>query len=299
ELGAFGVHLDRIAIQTGLGGDAVQFLGGARAVRPGRDVARRGQSQGRIRQTRQPALAHGLAQGGVEIDVTRLVVGRVGVGDVGRQDFLPLLAQRQGFLVELEVLADSIDHGYTLKRMGGMRDHRAPNDPPTIRGFFAQRHSTGSQRLINVETMRGLKLYSSDVMPLTHGPRPGLIPYNGLMRIARSLPFLLLAALLPGTVSAQTARPVLQDPAAVVAQVQALLQDQAAAWPGRAVINVDAPRIVNQVACDQLETSLSSAGLQPRTAVAVRCLAPQPWTIYVQATVQILGRYFVASRLIQ
>ena len=118
------------------------------------------------------------------------------------------------------------------------------------------------------------------------------------MRTALFLSFW-LAALQAGTVSAQAARPALQDPAAIVAQVETLLQDQAAAWPGRAVISVDMPRIVNQAACDDLEATLPSAGLQPRTAVGVRCLAPQPWTIYVQASVQILGPYYIASRQIQ
>ncbi len=119
------------------------------------------------------------------------------------------------------------------------------------------------------------------------------------MRIPRFLPSLLLAAVLPGPAHAQAARPALQDPAAVVAQVETLLQDRAADWPGRAVIHVDAPRIVNQPACERMEAFLSGSGLQPRTPVGVRCLAPQPWTIYVQASVQILGTYFVANRLIR
>jgi flagella basal body P-ring formation protein FlgA len=125
-----------------------------------------------------------------------------------------------------------------------------------------------------------------------------------VMRASRPLQCLLLLLLLspatlPGLANAQTARPALQDPAALVAQAEALLKEQAAAWPGRAVIHVDAPRIVNQAACQQMEASLSSSGLQPRTPVTIRCLAPQPWTIYLQASVQIQGTYYVANRLIQ
>lgn len=119
------------------------------------------------------------------------------------------------------------------------------------------------------------------------------------MRASRLLLLLLLPATLPGLAHAQANRPALQDPAAVVAQAQALLEEQAAMWPGRPQIHVDTPRIVNQAACDQLEASLSGSGLQPRTPVTVRCLAPQPWTIYLQANVQILGSYYVANRLIQ
>src|SRR5690606_28638255 len=150
---------------------------------------------------------------------------------------------------------------------------------------FAQRHSTGPAGDINVETKRGLKLYSADDISRSYTPGAAAIPYNASMRTARFLSALLLAALLPGLAFAQVqSRPALQDPAAVVAQAESLLQDQAAAWPGRAVISVEPPRIVNQPACDQMEASLSGSGLQPRTPVGVRCLAPQPWTIYLQAS---------------
>ena len=119
------------------------------------------------------------------------------------------------------------------------------------------------------------------------------------MRAFRFLSFLLLAATLPGQGLAQADRPALQDPAAVVARAEALLKDRAASWPGRAVIHVDTPRIVNQPACERMEAFLAGSGPQPRTPVGVRCLAPQPWTLYVQASVQILGTYFVANRLIR
>ena len=119
------------------------------------------------------------------------------------------------------------------------------------------------------------------------------------MRAFRFLSFLLLAANLPGQGRAQADRPALQDPATVVARAEALLKDRAASWPGRAVIHVGTPRIVNQPACERMEAFLAGSGLQPRTPVGVRCLAPQPWTLYVQASVQILGTYFVANRLIR
>lgn len=91
----------------------------------------------------------------------------------------------------------------------------------------------------------------------------------------------------------------LQDPAALASQVDAFLQDQAASYPGTPSIQVDPPRISNQAACDQIDLSLSGSGnLQSRTSVRARCLAPQSWTIYVQASVQIMGHYFVASHTI-
>lgn len=103
---------------------------------------------------------------------------------------------------------------------------------------------------------------------------------------------MLLLILPPSAALAQ-----LQDPATIVAEVESLLRDRAASYPGTASITVDAPRISNQAACSQLDVFLAgSGGLRSRTSVGVRCLAPQPWTLYVQASVQILGQYFVASR---
>jgi flagella basal body P-ring formation protein FlgA len=119
-------------------------------------------------------------------------------------------------------------------------------------------------------------------------------------RAARALAAGLAAlgcAALPGLASAQAA--ALQDPAAVAAQVEALLRDRAASYPGAATITVEPPRITSQAACSQLDVALAgSGGLQSRTSVRVRCLAPQPWTLYVQAGVRIIGPYFVASHVL-
>jgi flagella basal body P-ring formation protein FlgA len=101
----------------------------------------------------------------------------------------------------------------------------------------------------------------------------------------------------PAGAQATAAAPARQDPAALVAQAQALLRERAASYPGRAVITVTPPPQFDQPACTQMEASLAGpAGLQPRTSVAIRCFAPHPWTAYLQANVQIIGSYFVARR---
>ncbi|MFT0531534.1 flagellar basal body P-ring formation chaperone FlgA [Castellaniella hirudinis] len=105
---------------------------------------------------------------------------------------------------------------------------------------------------------------------------------------------------LPGLAGAQAAGPGLQDPAVIVAEVQALLEDRAADYPGTAHIVVTPPRIVNQAACGQLDVHLAgSGGLKSRTSVGVRCLAPQPWSLYVQASVRITGAYYVARHALK
>ncbi|MER1966514.1 flagellar basal body P-ring formation chaperone FlgA [Castellaniella sp. GW247-6E4] len=109
---------------------------------------------------------------------------------------------------------------------------------------------------------------------------------------------LLIGAALPA-MARDTPPQGTQDPAAVAAQADDLLRELAASHPGTPDIMVDEPRITQQPACAQLEAFLpGGAELRPRTSVGIRCLAPQPWTVYVQANVRIMGHYFVANRTI-
>lgn len=112
----------------------------------------------------------------------------------------------------------------------------------------------------------------------------------------------LLTIALPGAAAlaqAGSPAPDLQDPAAIVTLVDTLLHRRAASYPGTATITVDVPRITNQAACSQLDAFLAGSGdLRSRTSVGVRCLAPQSWTLYVQASVQVTGHYFVANHVL-
>lgn len=87
-----------------------------------------------------------------------------------------------------------------------------------------------------------------------------------------------------------------QDPAAVVAEVEAFLINEAQDLPGTPRVVVTPPRIGRQPACEQFDLSLSNPQLRSRMSVTVRCLAPQPWTLYVQATVEVQGSYYVTRR---
>lgn len=114
-----------------------------------------------------------------------------------------------------------------------------------------------------------------------------------------------MAAVFMATALLMCARPAiadtpepLQDPAAVAAEVEAFLLTQAQSWPGAATVTVTPPRIGRQPACEHLDTFLSNPQLRSRMNVGVRCLAPQPWTLYVQAAVGIQGQYYVANRTI-
>ncbi|MGB6242163.1 MAG: flagellar basal body P-ring formation chaperone FlgA [Castellaniella sp.] len=136
-------------------------------------------------------------------------------------------------------------------------------------------------------------------MPIRPAPPP--LPRPPSHRLLSSWLCLLITALPVMAALAQGGSPatITQDPTAIVEQVETLLKDRAASYPGTATIAVDIPRITNQSACSRMDTFLAgSGGLQSRTSVGVRCLAPQPWTLYVQASVQITGPYFVANRIL-
>ncbi|MNJ72610.1 hypothetical protein D3C77_692860 [compost metagenome] len=71
-------------------------------------MARRRQRKRRVGQAH--GAFHGVLHRGLEVKVARLVVRRVGVGDVGRQHFLALRAQSQSLLVEPEIFIKPVEH---------------------------------------------------------------------------------------------------------------------------------------------------------------------------------------------
>jgi flagella basal body P-ring formation protein FlgA len=91
--------------------------------------------------------------------------------------------------------------------------------------------------------------------------------------------------------------PGVQNPQIVAEVVAEFIQTQAEIYPGSAQVSVETPRITNQPECHDLQPFLSSGQrLRPRQTVGVRCLAPQPWTSYVQVNLSIQGFYYVANR---
>lgn len=116
------------------------------------------------------------------------------------------------------------------------------------------------------------------------------------MRYLNLLAGLLLTALMPlfpAGVSAQTG---LQDPSLIAAEVEAFLLAQAAVLPGAAEVVVTPPRISRQAACEHLDIYLPNPQLRSRMNVGVRCLAPEPWNLFVQASLSVNGYYYVTNR---
>lgn len=112
----------------------------------------------------------------------------------------------------------------------------------------------------------------------------------------KRLPFFLAALVLSTLAFAQS----LQNPDEVAEVTEQFLLDQAAAYPGVASVHISPPTIRNQPQCDQLQPVLSSgARLRSRQTVTVHCLAPQPWSLHVQAQITIQGYYYVSNRTLQ
>ncbi|ABE50220.1 flagellar basal body P-ring formation chaperone FlgA [Methylobacillus flagellatus] len=88
-----------------------------------------------------------------------------------------------------------------------------------------------------------------------------------------------------------------QDLTQLRVQVEQFLLSQSTGLPGKVSVSALAidPRL-KLASCDQLQMSLAAGSrIWGRTSVGVRCSAPQVWTIYVQANVQVMAEYLVAA----
>jgi flagella basal body P-ring formation protein FlgA len=88
-----------------------------------------------------------------------------------------------------------------------------------------------------------------------------------------------------------------QDPELLRQTIEEFLTRQTATIQGE--VKVEVGRIdsrVNLIACDQPEAFLTRGNrVWGKTSVGVRCLAPSAWTIYVSATVHVIGDYIASA----
>jgi flagella basal body P-ring formation protein FlgA len=96
--------------------------------------------------------------------------------------------------------------------------------------------------------------------------------------------------------SAQTGQ-TRQDPALLRQTVEHFLGTQSAGLPGQVTVKVGQvdPRL-NLAACAALEPFLPHGSrVWGKTTVGVRCSVPAPWTVYISATVQVMGNYMTTA----
>lgn len=98
------------------------------------------------------------------------------------------------------------------------------------------------------------------------------------------------------TASAQTAGGR-EDGSSIRSAVEQFLRLQTVGLPGTVTLTVgQVDQRLRLPACASLE-SFIPPGSKPwgKTTVGVRCAAPVPWTVYVQATVRVMGAYVAAQ----
>jgi flagella basal body P-ring formation protein FlgA len=119
-----------------------------------------------------------------------------------------------------------------------------------------------------------------------------------------SSPLLFIALLLPPLLPLAQAGPQLgasqrvrQDPALIRQAAEQFLQVQTAGLPGQVSLNIGAidPRLT-LAACSNPQAFLPTGSrLWGKTTVGVRCLAPTPWTIYLQTNISVIGEYIASA----
>jgi flagella basal body P-ring formation protein FlgA len=87
-----------------------------------------------------------------------------------------------------------------------------------------------------------------------------------------------------------------QDPAALQSHAERFLRTQTGGLPGMVTIQVKPPKNTLP-ACAALD-AFQPAGSRSigKTIVGVRCLAPNPWTVYVPAQVRVIGHYVTTNQ---
>ncbi|MYN16721.1 flagellar basal body P-ring formation protein FlgA [Rugamonas sp. FT107W] len=107
-----------------------------------------------------------------------------------------------------------------------------------------------------------------------------------------------LLTLLPAAhAQTQQAAPLRQDAAALKRSVEQFLQVQSGGLPGQVTVAVGAidPRM-NLAACpDPQAFFMPGARAWGKTTVGVRCATPTAWTVYIQATVTVVGEYIASA----
>lgn len=114
------------------------------------------------------------------------------------------------------------------------------------------------------------------------------------MKLCASITAALLGATLCNGAAAQAGR---QDIAALKGTVEQFLQVQAGGLPGQVTVTVGAvdPRL-NLAACPAPQAFfMPGARAWGKTSVGVRCATPSAWTVYIQASVTVIGDYVASA----
>lgn len=81
----------------------------------------------------------------------------------------------------------------------------------------------------------------------------------------------------------------------------AFLQEKTTGWKGQLQARIDPPKIDHLSTCADYEIFMPGRGatLRPRVTLGIRCLQPQAWVSYTQASLRIKGTYYVTAQAIK
>lgn len=108
----------------------------------------------------------------------------------------------------------------------------------------------------------------------------------------------LLILLLPVMMATAQVNGQIQNATTTQQAIQHFLQSQTAGLPGKVEIVVGSidPRL-SMTACIALEPFIPRGGkIWGKTTVGVKCTAPEPWTIYVQANIIVIADYIATTK---
>jgi flagella basal body P-ring formation protein FlgA len=108
---------------------------------------------------------------------------------------------------------------------------------------------------------------------------------------------LIVAALSAAFAAPAHAQGARQDVAAIKRSVEQFLQVQTAGLPGKVTVTVGAidPRMQLAACADPQAFFTSGARAWGKTTVGVRCATPVVWTVYIQASVAVVGDYIASA----
>jgi len=122
----------------------------------------------------------------LEVDVPRLETGRVGIGQIGRQQLRPLGAQLQRRGVRAECLIDEVCHA---ELRGGLRlePANARIGPHFLKAFvhaaflaFSDRSKAPVRQFGKRLPARRRRIADANALPATPGPRAGQVPNESI-----------------------------------------------------------------------------------------------------------------------
>ena len=239
----------------------------------------------------------GSTQGRLEVDIARLVVGSIRVGNVRGQQLLTITTHAEGGAGEVQVLFEAIDHGLSAAKVCfGSADMQQTCQ------LFQHPCSEAHSRLLSCLRLPCRQAAGKSCLREKYGRKTLLreppeavlewfnLTMTGFFRLAV---FFLACMTNVANVAFAT-----QDPVPVKKAIENWLKTQTQGLPGQVSFEIGNLDPGNQlVPCTTFDISRPS-GTQPwgRTNVQVRCINEASWRVYVPVHIRVKLEYMISAR---